>query len=222
MAFNFRTNSASLVLLFITLPLTGCLDKHGAANSTAQAGGASNNNGADNLTLSGSPPASTVVGTAYHFQPSAADSAGHSLVFSIRNKPVWTNFDTASGTLSGTPAAANAGQYEQVTISVSNGTTTASLAPFSINVTQSDAHTVELTWMPPVVNTNGTTITDLTGFRIYYGSAPTALNHVITVGNAVTSYVFSGLALGTWYFAVAAFNAEKVESGLSAIIPIEL
>src|SRR5450432_4243373 len=151
MAFSFRTNSIALVLLSIALPLTGCLDKHGGANSTAQAGGASNNTGAESLTLSGSPPASTVVGAAYHFQPSAAYSGGHSLVFSIRNKPVWTNFDTANGTLSGTPTAANAGTYEQVTIGVSNGTTTASLAPFSINVTQSAAPTVALTWTPPVV-----------------------------------------------------------------------
>ena len=82
---------------------------------------------------------------------------------------------------------------------------------------------VWLTWTSPTLNTNGTTVTDLAGYRIYYGSTSTQLNQVVTVaGAAVTEYAFSELAAGTWYFAVTAYNSDDVESGLSAVVPVAI
>ena len=120
------------------------------------------------------------------------------------------------------PIAANVGTYSQISISVSNGVAGVSLAPFSISVTQPPAM-VTLTWTSPTLNTNGTTVTDLAGYRIYYGSTSTQLNQVVTVaGAAVTEYAFSELAAGTWYFAVTAYNSDDVESGLSAVVPVAI
>ena len=86
-------------------------------------------------TISGAPATSVVSGSVYTFRPTAADVDGNTLTFSIAGKPTWATFDAATGTLSGTPAAANAGTYSGIAISVSDGKASASLAGFSVTVT---------------------------------------------------------------------------------------
>ena len=85
-------------------------------------------------TISGTPASTVTAGQAYSFQPAAADPDGQTLAFSIANKPAWAAFDGGTGRLSGTPAASDSGTYANVTISVSDGLASASLASFSITV----------------------------------------------------------------------------------------
>ncbi len=85
-------------------------------------------------TISGYPAPGVVAGSPYSFTPTASDPGGHPLRFSIENKPSWASFSAASGTLSGTPGAGNAGTYANIVITVSNGTQSAGLAPFAIKV----------------------------------------------------------------------------------------
>lgn len=85
-------------------------------------------------TISGSPATSVQATQTYTFVPSASDPDGDTLVWRIANRPRWANFSTASGRLSGTPAAGDVGTYQRVTISVSDGRATTSLPPFSIAV----------------------------------------------------------------------------------------
>jgi hypothetical protein len=86
------------------------------------------------LRISGTPSSSVVAGSAYSFQPTATDVAGTSLTFSISNKPAWATFSASTGLLSGTPAAGAVGSYANVVVSVSDGSTSASLTAFSITV----------------------------------------------------------------------------------------
>lgn len=85
-------------------------------------------------TISGVPPTSVDIGTAYSFQPAAVDTDGDSLTFSISNRPSWAAFSTASGTLTGTPGATNVGNFSNIVISVSDGQATTSLPAFAISV----------------------------------------------------------------------------------------
>ena len=65
----------------------------------------------------------------------------------------------------------------------------------------------------PTENTDGSQLTDLAGYHIYYGTSAGAWTSTITVLDAAeTSYVVSGLASGTYYFAIVAFNSEGVDS----------
>jgi Putative Ig domain len=221
---NFRAHVAVITLAALGSLLTGC-NFDDPSNSTSAVSQSSPANGAvhDSApTISGAPAASVAIGAAYAFHPAATAAEGRTLTFAIRNKPAWAAFDAASGMLAGTPIAANVGTYAQISISVSDGVANASLAPFSISVAQPDAQ-VTLSWTSPTLNTNGTTMTDLAGYRIYYGSNSTQLNQVVTVeGAEVTEYAFRDLTGGTWYFAVAAYNSDKVESGLSAVVPIAI
>jgi hypothetical protein len=83
-------------------------------------------------TISGTPATTATVGTAYSFQPSAADADGNALGFTIANRPSWATFSTSTGRLSGTPTAS--GTFSNIVISVSDGRVTTSLPAFSIAV----------------------------------------------------------------------------------------
>lgn len=169
-------------------------------------------------TISGTPLTADTAGTAYSFTPKASDTDGDPLSFSVQNLPSWATFSIATGTVSGTPTAANVGTYSNIVVSVSDGYTSASLAPFSINVTQPAATTgsATLTWTAPVANTNGSALTDLAGYHIYYGTSPSSLSSVLDITSAgTTSYTVSNLPAGTWYFAVNAYTTAGTESALS-------
>ncbi|HYK90654.1 MAG TPA: fibronectin type III domain-containing protein, partial [Acidobacteriota bacterium] len=56
--------------------------------------------------------------------------------------------------------------------------------------------------------------TDLAGYKVYYGASSRNYSTVINVGK-VTTYTLTGLAPGTYYFAVTAFNTAQAESAFS-------
>jgi hypothetical protein len=78
--------------------------------------------------------------------------------------------------------------------------------------------TATLSWEAPTANTNGTPVTGLAGYHIYYGTSATALNQSVKItSGATTSYEITGLAAGAWYFAVAADSTDGTESAKSNI-----
>ncbi len=165
-------------------------------------------------TISGTPATSVTAGQAYSFTPVAADADGNMLGFSISNKPSWATFSTSTGQLSGTPVTS--GTFSNIVISVSDGTATTALPTFTIVVTQVSSRDATLSWLAPTQNTDGSALTNLAGYRIYYGTNANLLDQVIdipTVG--ITTYQISNLAAGTWYFAVKSYNTAGVESDLS-------
>lgn len=168
-------------------------------------------------TISGTPPTTASVGTPYSFKPVASDTDGDPISFSVQNLPPWATFSIATGTLSGTPVTASVGTDSNIVISVSDGYTSVSLAPFSISVSQpATSGAATLTWTAPTTNTNGSALTDLAGYHVYYGTSPSTLSTVVDVANpATTSYTVSNLASGTWYFAVNAYTTSGIESSLS-------
>ena len=169
-------------------------------------------------TISGTPATSANAGTAYSFTPTAADPNGNPLTFSIQNPPSWASFNTQSGNLSGTPGSADAGTYSNIIISVSDGTSTASLAAFSIIVTQVANGSATVSWSAPTQNTDGSALTNLAGFNIYYGTSASNLNQSVQIANpGLTTYALGNLAPGAWYFAVNAYTTAGAESALSSI-----
>ena len=75
-----------------------------------------------------------------------------------------------------------------------------------------------LSWSAPTQNTDGSPLTDLAGYHVYYGTTNGAWTSTITILEvSETSYVVSGLSSGTYYFAVVAFNSEGVDSSDSNV-----
>jgi hypothetical protein len=168
--------------------------------------------------ISGTPPASGTVGQAYSFTPTASDPDGQALTFSITNRPSWATFNTSTGRLSGTPTAANAGSYSAIVISVSDGTASVSLPSFTLTVQQVQTGSATISWTPPTTNADGSPLTNLRGYKIYYGTNSSNLTQVLDLPNPGTSRgVVENLAPGTWYFAVTSYNSSNVESNRSNV-----
>ena len=145
--------------------------------------------------ISGTPIKSINASSAYNFQPTASDANGDKLTFSISNRPSWASFSTSTGKLAGTPTAAQVGTYSGIAIRVSDGKASASLPTFSIAVVQNSNGAVTLSWTPPTQNTDGSVLTNLSGYRIHYGTSPSALNQTITLNNAgLTAYMVQNLS----------------------------
>ena len=71
-----------------------------------------------------------------------------------------------------------------------------------------------LAWNAPTTNTDGTLLTDLAGYKIYYGTSSGNYTSVIDVGNA-TTYTASNLSSGAYYFAVTSYDISGTESAYS-------
>ena len=94
-----------------------------------------------------------------------------------------------------------------------------SLSAFTIAVTQFGSKTATLSWGAPTTNTDGSALTNLAGYRVYYGTSSTALTNSITVNCiGITTYVISNLGSGKYYFAVMAYTKAGTESNLSNIV----
>jgi hypothetical protein len=92
------------------------------------------------------------------------------------------------------------------------------LTPFTIQVKPPASATATLSWTAPTENTDGTPIIDLAGYRILYGTDPSELTKTITVAGAKqTTFEISGLAQGTYYFAVVAYDSEGVDGDQSIL-----
>jgi nitrite reductase/ring-hydroxylating ferredoxin subunit len=170
--------------------------------------------------ISGTPPTRAQVGTAYSFTPTATSASGKALSFSVQNKPSWASFSIATGQLSGTPATADAGTDGNIVISVSDGTTSAALPAFTITVASApNAGTATLKWVAPSKNTDGSAITNLSGYVISYGLSASSLSQTVSISSpATTSYTVQNLGQGTWYFAVSATETDGTVSALSAVV----
>lgn len=76
-----------------------------------------------------------------------------------------------------------------------------------------------VSWSAPTTNTDGSALTDLAGYHIYYGTSATALTQTVNISSAATtSYVLQSLASGTWYFAVSAVTNAGIESARSGVV----
>jgi hypothetical protein len=169
-------------------------------------------------TISGNAPGAVNASSAYNFLPTAADADGDTLAFSIDNKPDWATFNTSTGRLSGTPAAADVGTYSNIAISVSDGHDSTALSPFAVAVNAISNGRATLSWTAPTENTDGSMLSNLSGYRIRYGTNANALTNTIVIENAsVTTYVVEDLAPATWYFAVTAVNSSGAESTYSNV-----
>ena len=167
-------------------------------------------------TISGTPPSSVKAGDSYSFMPQASDPDGDSLTFSIENRPSWASFDSGTGGVTGVPSTGDIGSYANIRISVSDGQLSASTPAFSIDVTQVATASTTLSWTAPTQNEDGSTLTDLAGYKIFYGTSSGSYTEEIRIDNpSVTVYVVDNLTPDTYYFAAKAFNAAGVDSRYS-------
>ena len=188
----------------------------------------------------GAPPTSVQVERYYGFQTWATDTDGRGVTYSIKNKPSWAAFDTKYGHLSGVPPTSAVGTYANIVISASDGISQASLAPFSIVVSGTGSSggtsgggstggggtttpptgatgTATVHWQPPTANTNGSSISNLAGYTVYYGTSQSNYKTVKVANPGLTSYTIGNLSAGTYYFTVTAYNTAGMASAYGPV-----
>jgi Putative Ig domain len=116
--------------------MAGCGGSSDAPSSSANVEGVTSTVSAP-PTIAGSPSTTAIVGTAYSFQPSASDTSGAPLTFSITNEPSWATFSATTGRLTGTPTTSDIGLTANIAITVSDGQAMAELKPFQIQISAS-------------------------------------------------------------------------------------
>jgi len=119
------------------------------------------NTAADGLAIYGSPPQSVMVGQTYSFTPTAANPRKRYFSFGIVGKPRWLTFSHITGSLSGTPTAADVGTTSaKIMIWVEDGVDNAYLRPyFRIKVVPSAPPPPTISGMPPTSAVAGTPYT---------------------------------------------------------------
>ena len=89
------------------------------------------------------------------------------------------------------------------------------ITAFMVVHTETRAADLTLAWDAPTLNTDGSSLTNLVGYRVHYGLASGEYSEYVDVGN-LTQTVVPGLQDGVrHYFVVTAISADALESNPS-------
>lgn len=215
-----RVTARTGCLLAITaLGLAGCLSPlekevdptaHNEPDDTLRSVGGIPENRAP--IVGAQPVTSAVVGDTYVYEPEASDPDGDDLSYTIENKPEWASFDRSTGRMSGTPQAGHEGRWDNIRVKVSDGIETTTKS-FAVLVTSIGTASVTLNWTAPTENDDGSPLTDLAGYKIYYGSESGVYDQQIDVDNpGITTYVVDSLNTQSYFFVATAYNYSGIES----------
>jgi hypothetical protein len=163
--------------------------------------------------ISGSPNIDLEANTGYLFLPESEDFDGDVLTFSVENLPDWASFDVLTGGITGTPILASV--YENIVITVSDGTDTTSLSAFDITVKLTPI-SVTIKWEAPSENLNGEDLGLLQAYKIFYGTSQGSYEKSITVNDGdIIEYTVSNLVPSDYYFSMAVITENGMESAMS-------
>jgi hypothetical protein len=73
---------------------------------------------------------------------------------------------------------------------------------------------VTLTWDAPNADSDGSSLDDLAGYKIYYGTSSNDYSQSVDTGNSIGATI-SSLSVATWCFAVTAYDTSGNESDYS-------
>lgn len=119
---------------------------------------------------------------------------------------------TASGDWSGTKGASGSETLAAIT----------STKSYVIACSWPGQDKFTVSWTPPTQNDDGTPLTDLKGYDVYYANSPTNGPIAVDVPNAgaTSKVVGPGLAPGTYYIQVDAYTSAGILSKKSPATPL--
>ena len=137
----------------------------------------------------------------------------------------WSSTDvtgcTASGDWSGNKSATGSERVSVATVGrqytlICNGAGGDVSDTVNVAVVLNNNGTALLSWIPPTENTDGSSLTDLAGYKIRYGTSSGSYSDTITINNpGTTSYLVENLASADWHFVMTSFNSTGTESSHS-------
>src|SRR5262249_25591330 len=138
-------------------------------------------------------------------------SANESPITAALDNPAPSQPASDGTTTTGTGSGGTTGTGSGGTTGTGTGGTVASNPPSTGSAT--------LDWTPPTENADGSALTNLAGYTVYYGTSPTNLTQSVKIANpGLSAYTMTNLAAGTWYFAVSSYSSSGAESVRSGIV----
>src|SRR5262245_61823643 len=161
-------------------------------------GGSGSEGTAPSLKLSASPPGVAPGGT-------TTLTWSASKVTTCTASGAWSGAKALSGTETTPPIDTD--QTYQMTCTGPNGNV--------LSMTTVTVRTAVLSWTPPSSNIDGSALTDLAGYKVYWGTNSRSYTSSADVNGADSTTYTVTLTPGTWFFAVTALNSSKNESAKS-------
>ncbi len=200
---NSRSVAQHALTLLLALSISACL-----SDSAKDA--------AFSLTITSPSSASTVdtVDTTVSLAGNASSDMG---IFKV----AWANDRGGEGIANGTETwqiASIALELGQNRITVTAEDTAGATASRSIVVNRESgqAGAVSLSWAAPTTRTDGSPLTNLAGYKIYYGRMSGVYDYQIDINNpGILTYLVENLVSGDWYFALTAYDSQGIESDRS-------
>lgn len=85
-----------------------------------------------------------------------------------------------------------------------------------VNRESGELGSATLSWAAPTTRTDGSALTNLSGFKIYYGRMSGTYDYTVDITSpGVLTYVVEGLVAGEWFFALSAYDSDDLESNHS-------
>jgi hypothetical protein len=192
------------LMLYFSIFLSGCI----TATSTGEATPNDNENSAPIIT--GEPLAIAENDSYYSFLPTAADTDGDDLIFTVLNKPSWASFDTQTGELFGIPDETT--EYENITISVSDGSLAASLNAFDIEVISQPGFRVQISWEKPSLNIDGSSLNNISAYKVMYGTSSDNKDNSVYFDSDTLVGTIENLSQGDYFFSMSTITNNTLES----------
>ena len=123
---------------------------------------------------------------------------------------------TASGGWSGTRAISGTATVGPIAADTTYSLACSGSGNNAVAMTTVAIREAVLNWARPTKNVDGSTLTNLSGYKIYYGTASRKYTQTVAVSGAATLQKTVALSPGTWYFSVTAVDTTGAESAYSA------
>ncbi len=136
-------------------------------------------------------------------------------------KVAWVNDRGVEGIASGTESWQTASielglGANKITVTAEDTAGATTSRSIVINRESGQIGSTALSWAAPTARTDGSALTNLAGYKIFYGRMSGIYDYQIDINNpAVLTYVVENLVSGDWYFALAAYDTEGLESDRS-------
>ena len=128
----------------------------------------------------------------------------------------WTSANvtscTASGAWSGTKATSGSESVGPITQDSTYSLNCSGSGGSAVAMTTVSLREAVLSWQAPTKNVDGSTLTNLSGYKIYYGTSSKSYTQTVSVSGASTTTWTLSLAPGTYYFAMTAVDTTGAES----------
>jgi hypothetical protein len=128
----------------------------------------------------------------------------------------WTSANVtscaASGGWSGTKATSASESVGPITQDTTYTLSCTGTSGNAVAMTTISLREAVLSWQAPTKNVDGSSLTNLSGYKIYYGTASKSYAQTVSVSGASTTSWTLPLSPGTYYFALTAVDSTGAES----------